>query len=186
MSIYKRGEIYWVYFSVNGLVVRKSTGQKTLKAAKDVESEMVQAIQKNKAATAAIRFSSAMAPSEWAGKVKHELSKAGNGEIGLLCRRARSRAKDKGREFLLDPEALSLVFMHCDGKCAVTGMPLSFHGESHSKPSIDRIDSSKGYTMDNVRITSVIANMAMNQWGERALRIMCGYFAQKLFSEVPN
>lgn len=186
MSIYKRGDVYWMYFRVNGLTVRKSTGQKTLKAAKDVESEMLQSVQKNRAATTVIRFASAMAPSEWADKVKHELTKAGNGEIGLLCRRARSRAKDKEREFLLDPESLSLVFIQCDGKCAVTGMPISFNGESHSKPSIDRIDSSKGYTMDNIRITSVIANVSMNKWGERALRMMCGYFAQKLFSESPS
>ncbi len=36
-------------------------------------------------------------------------------------------------------------------------------------PSVDRIDSSKGYVPGNVRLVCVAANLAMNEWGEDVL-----------------
>ena len=39
-------------------------------------------------------------------------------------------------------------------------------------PSIDRINATKGYTKDNVRIVCLAANVAMMQWGENVLYIM--------------
>jgi hypothetical protein len=40
------------------------------------------------------------------------------------------------------------------------------------RPSFDRIDSSKGYTPDNVRIIAYCVNTAMNEWGEDILKLM--------------
>lgn len=33
-------------------------------------------------------------------------------------------------------------------------------------PSLDRIDSSKGYTLSNTRLVCVASNFCMNQWGD--------------------
>lgn len=56
------------------------------------------------------------------------------------------------------------------GRCMVTGIPFEFERVSGSMrrpfaPSLDRIDSSKGYSADNVRLVCVLVNLAMNEWG---------------------
>jgi hypothetical protein len=55
------------------------------------------------------------------------------------------------------------------GCCAVTGLP--FHVEinrarKHPRaPSLDRIDSAKGYTTDNVRVVLWAVNTGCMEWG---------------------
>jgi len=68
---------------------------------------------------------------------------------------AAQRAKKKGWAFNLVAEQL-----HIPEVCPVLGLKLEV-GQGRqmpNSPSIDRIDSSKGYTMDNVRIISARAN----------------------------
>lgn len=182
MAVYNRGGIYYYSVSINGKNVRRSTGQRTLKEALEFERNVKASIQKSDIAKAAIHHSSTESNSDWAKTIRDELKKSGGGLVGLFCRRAKGRAKDMKKEFMLDYDTLCLLMIDCGGRCAVTGMPLSFSGATYSRPSIDRIDSSRGYTLDNIRITSVIANLSMNKWGESALRTMCGYFAHKLFT----
>lgn len=55
-------------------------------------------------------------------------------------------------------------------RCALTGLPLSFDGTY--KPSIDRIDSSKGYEIDNV------------QWVYSKINLMKYQFSNKRFIEL--
>lgn len=55
--------------------------------------------------------------------------------------------------------------------CEVTGLPFSWTRYAKRTirpmaPSVDRIDSSKGYTRDNVRLVIFAANCAMGSWGE--------------------
>lgn len=61
------------------------------------------------------------------------------------------------------------------GRCQVTGVYFDRrkpHGSNRAPfaPSIDRIDNSRGYTADNVRLVCQIANLAMNVWGDAVLR----------------
>jgi hypothetical protein len=55
------------------------------------------------------------------------------------------------------------------GRCELTGVPfdLSRYG-SHGPyaPSVDRIDSSRGYELDNCRVILWALNMAFSNWGE--------------------
>mgnify|MGYP006888290380 CR=1 FL=1 len=54
-----------------------------------------------------------------------------------------------------------------NGKCEVTGIPFQLtygQGVVPWCPSIDRIDSSRGYTMDNCRMVVVILNLAKNKF----------------------
>jgi hypothetical protein len=59
-------------------------------------------------------------------------------------------------------------------RCAVTGVEFTFNDTPKDpwQPSIDRIDSGRGYHLDNVRLVCLIANLAMNRWGEDTLRAL--------------
>lgn len=68
---------------------------------------------------------------------------------------AKSRATRKNREF-----SLKLTDIHIPVNCPVLNVPLVPNTEY--APSIDRVDSSKGYTLDNICIISVRANKLKN------------------------
>lgn len=68
------------------------------------------------------------------------------------------------------------MWIRAAGACEVTGIPFSLdRGESGRRPyapSLDRRDSSGGYTSENCRLVCVAVNVAMNEWGaELLLRI---------------
>lgn len=69
--------------------------------------------------------------------------------------------------FELTQELFNLLFFLQDYKCKQTGIPLDFtsmQGKRPFGPTIDRIDNSKGYTIDNVQIVCNIYNYAKNQF----------------------
>jgi hypothetical protein len=76
-----------------------------------------------------------------------------------LLNASRQRAAIKGRENTLTKEFLISIYPK-DGKCPIFGFDLEWNraGFRETSPSIDRIDSSKGYTEDNVQIISWKAN----------------------------
>ena len=63
---------------------------------------------------------------------------------------AKSRATKKGREFNIELEDIVIP-----ETCPVFGAPLT-------EPSIDRLDSSKGYVKGNIRVISLRANLLKN------------------------
>ena len=52
-------------------------------------------------------------------------------------------------------------------KCVYTGVKLSWEYNNPYKASIDRIDSSKGYTPDNIQIVSFIVNQAKSNLDDK-------------------
>lgn len=70
---------------------------------------------------------------------------------------ALARAKKHKREFAIDEKFMRELFELQCGKCAVSGLPISVSdscrefSQGKSTASIDRIDSNKGYTKDNVQ-----------------------------------
>jgi hypothetical protein len=77
---------------------------------------------------------------------------------------ARSRAAKKGIEFDLDIEFIRNLMK--DGVCAVTGLPFDMSPGKHPDgPSLDRRDSSLGYTRDNVRVILYRINVMAHDWG---------------------
>jgi site-specific DNA-methyltransferase (adenine-specific) len=53
------------------------------------------------------------------------------------------------------------------GVCQVTGLPFDFELKRvWNTPSLDRIDSRRGYTIDNVRVVLFCVNMMAHTWGE--------------------
>lgn len=84
---------------------------------------------------------------------------------------SRSRAKEKGWEFNID-ESDIFIPTHCP----ILGIELISGGmgvHAFNSPSIDRIDSSKGYIKGNVQIISLRANMMKNDANLQELEQFC-------------
>lgn len=79
--------------------------------------------------------------------------------LQMLLNSSKQRATLKNREHSLTLEDIKQLYPS-DGKCPVFGFDLEFGnaGFRETSPSIDRIDSSKGYTRDNIQIISWKAN----------------------------
>ena len=67
--------------------------------------------------------------------------------------------------------------------CPVLNIELK-HGrdEWHNSPNIDRIDNTKGYTMDNVIVVSALANTIKTSANPNQI-IKVGEFYKKLYEE---
>lgn len=82
-----------------------------------------------------------------------------------LCSLAKHRAKKKGIQFSVRPDKIQARIDV--GICELTGIPFNLDGgKTWDSPSLDRIDSSKGYTEDNVRVVLYCVNVMANVWGE--------------------
>jgi hypothetical protein len=77
-----------------------------------------------------------------------------NGRLAAI----RARAELKGIEFALTIEFLERLYIHQDGRCAVSGLPITLHGE-RSNASLDRKDSDYGYVPGNVQWTDKTINL---------------------------
>lgn len=103
-----------------------------------------------------------------------------------LFRQTKKNADARGIEFALEKLDLVEMVAASNGKCSVTGMALEIASLERKgmrrpwMPSIDRINSDRGYTPDNCRIVCVAANLAMGQWGEAVLIEMARAIAAKM------
>jgi hypothetical protein len=79
--------------------------------------------------------------------------------LKMLLTASKQRAALKQREHTLTLEDIKELYP-ADGKCPVFGITLEFNtaGFRETSPSLDRIDSAKGYTRDNVQVISWKAN----------------------------
>lgn len=92
-------------------------------------------------------------------------------EIGVLCQRhqaikARTRRRFPGGEIISLDDFIQLFLNH-KGKCFYTGLSYSLNGEGMKNPltvTVDRIDSSIGYTKDNIVFCCFFVNNAKGPW----------------------
>lgn len=88
---------------------------------------------------------------------------------------AKKNAQKSGKAFDLTLDDMHALMQRCDGHCEVSGLKfrrvkLSTKYERQPfMPSLDRINSEGGYTIENCRIVCVAANYAMNTWGSWVL-----------------
>lgn len=85
--------------------------------------------------------------------------------------RTKRNAIKRGIEFNLSREEYNAIVKRADGFCEVTGIPFEITTRPGCErrpfaPSIDRIESSKGYTPSNCRLVCGMVNTAMGAWGE--------------------
>lgn len=87
------------------------------------------------------------------------------------CSNSKKRSSKFGWKFNLTLYGLADLWLRQEGKCACTGVIMSpdsgsLEDKNPFKISIDRIDNSKGYTVDNIRLLTHWANNAKSTWEE--------------------
>lgn len=90
-----------------------------------------------------------------------------------LLGRARAGAKMRGKFFALTERHVAALIERAEGRCEVSGVPFSALRIGKSAPfapSIDRIDSAKGYSIENCRLVCYVVNIALHEWGDAVLR----------------
>jgi len=80
---------------------------------------------------------------------------------------ARTRSRNRGITFTLDSSVSDIQRRIDLGVCEITGTPFDLSpGRKYNSPSLDRINSKRGYEHDNVRVVCHAMNAAMGDWGE--------------------
>lgn len=89
----------------------------------------------------------------------------------MLTRRlAHARTNQRRFEFELDIEFLMDMLQRQDGRCALSGVEMTFsHDTPSSNASIDRIDNNCGYMKDNVRLVCSAVNLMRNRMSDEEL-----------------
>lgn len=75
--------------------------------------------------------------------------------------------KRKGLDFNLTQE---WFLAHWSQGCEVTGKDFDLDGDSPWHAQIDRLDGTKGYTMDNCRMVVAIFNQARMNWTDKDVK----------------
>lgn len=94
-----------------------------------------------------------------------------------LYTQTRGRAKARGTPFALTREEWAgKVAERCEltGILFETATSETRHFKRPFAPSIDRISSDQGYSLENIRVVCTCVNLAMNVWGEAVLFRMAG------------
>lgn len=69
-------------------------------------------------------------------------------------------ALSRGYVWEIDIEFIDAMYEEQDGLCSLSGLPIGWSKVGwHHSASIDRIDSNKGYTTDNVQLVHKKLNM---------------------------
>jgi len=74
-----------------------------------------------------------------------------------MYRRAKARAKNSEREFTITPSDI-IIPRVCPVMNTVLVVSSGKPGAFRDSPSLDRIDSTRGYTPDNIQVISQLAN----------------------------
>lgn len=109
---------------------------------------------------------------------------------GDLTSRAKTGADARRILFAIDAIDVLGMFIRQDGMCAITGLPMEWKrpvrlrvGQKNLKvPSIDRIDSSRNYTIDNVHLVMSVVNIMKNDLPLPAFVQMCRRIADHNWS----
>lgn len=93
--------------------------------------------------------------------------------ISEMTSSAKSKAKRRGIEFELTKCDIEQLFINSKGRCALSGLPLDTTYHSKLKASVDRIDSTKGYSVDNIQLVATCVNVAKNSLTQEQFIAMC-------------
>ena len=102
-----------------------------------------------------------------------------NYRLRMLLNASKQRATTKNREHTITLQDIKNKYP-IDSKCPIFGIELEFNntGFRDNSPSIDRIDSTKGYTPDNIQIISWKANSIKRNASLEELMLLVNYLNQ--------
>jgi hypothetical protein len=93
--------------------------------------------------------------------------------VNYLFANCKFGAKDRNIPFKLTKEDIENLCINSNGKCAISGRSLTTEFNSPWKASIDRIDSTKGYTKNNIQLVGTMVNTAKNKYSMELFVYMC-------------
>jgi hypothetical protein len=95
-----------------------------------------------------------------------------------FARKYEVNAKLRGFSWDIEYEYLAQLLIDQDFKCALTGWDIQAMGIGNNTASLDRIDSSLGYTPDNVQWVHKMVNMCKQQYSQDDFVDMCNAVSQ--------
>ncbi|MGH1542169.1 MAG: hypothetical protein ACRBHB_17205 [Arenicella sp.] len=110
---------------------------------------------------------------------KRLYSKVHKNDYIRVFKESKKRAKKASIDYNISDIEQSKLINRCSGCCEVTGIKFRLMRNKKPKerdpfmPSLDRIDSSKCYSYNNVRLVCISVNLAMNTWGDWVLKEIC-------------
>ena len=105
------------------------------------------------------------------------------GKLKKLVCRAKQLSRKKGLEFDLDNEFVVQLWEDQGGLCKRTGLPLdctsgTLQVRNRLGPSLDRVDSEKGYTRDNVELVCAQYNVGKAAYSLEEFAEICRAFLE--------
>lgn len=105
----------------------------------------------------------------------------------VTIKNIQQRSKRRGLTCSLTIGQLREIMLRSRGRCELTGLRFSAENDTGARcrpyfHSLDRIDASKGYTLDNVRVVCHAVNIAMNAWGEETFAELARGFVFNRYS----
>lgn len=88
----------------------------------------------------------------------------------------RKAAIDKSIPFTITKEDLLTVWKAQNGKCAISGLDMTYElgeGRIYTNVSIDQIMPSKGYTIDNIQLVCMAVNQLKSDLDMDTILILC-------------
>lgn len=96
-----------------------------------------------------------------------------------MYRRAKARAAKSGIEFSISKDDIVIPEV-----CPILGLKLEVHkgssGGKKNSPALDRKDSTKGYTVENIWVISHLANMMKSNANDEQLKKFSNWIQDKL------
>ena len=95
-----------------------------------------------------------------------------------LLKRTKSACRDRGLAFALADDDVLESYLVQEGKCALSGVRMSIEKgtkarRTHTAISIDRINSERNYTRDNIQLVCAVVNVMKTDMSVEELRFWC-------------
>lgn len=138
-----------------------------------------------KAKRQASKATRTMSPAEKANKKRREKVRQARilatleGRIKSILKEASRNSLSRGREYTITYDDIVTLYNKQRGLCALTGWELTPLVKCKNTISIDRIDNSKGYTIDNIQLVAAQANIAKNKWTNDEFIELCRAVARR-------
>ena len=100
--------------------------------------------------------------------------------------KAKQGATSRKLEYSITEKEIKEILEKQNYKCVYTGRDLEINPTSPDTVSMDRVDSTKGYTKDNVVMCTSAANMAKNDLSTEEFKILIKDIYNTLFTNIPS
>jgi hypothetical protein len=101
-------------------------------------------------------------------------------EVNVIYNRLKASANKRNIEFTLTKS--DLYELSYPISCPILGIPLQYNRgiALDNSYSIDRIDSTKGYVIDNIEVISLRANKLKSDATMQEIQLLAEYYKEKL------